>query len=173
MLVQIVNFHAQTHRPLFVLPVALWVFWFTHLVRHDLWFATCTGVTVGVMIHNFPVVVRKMYGVSHTYDDLNLKSYIERKLIDEDARFMVQKQYEDAFIVVATWVLSLASFSLVYMELFKFDNLPYSWGQIWSILSGAVAGVNMVQSWILSLVLGLLVRKQRTLFSRMHELNSV
>lgn len=169
----VVNIHLKKIPLLFSLPIIGWTLWFTKHVTDHTWFAVSSGVSTLAMVNNFPIVIRKLYGASHTYDDLTVKYYIERKLADHEDQIIVQKQYEGAFIIIATWVLSLSTFGLVYLQLFKFDELPYTWAQIWSILSGAVAGVNMCQGLILKTTLNLLVKKQRRKFDAMYNRQNI
>lgn len=159
--------HLTRHPTLFIIPIVGWGIWFTKIIQNQLWFSSSAASTTLALVNNFPIVIKKLYGSSHTYEDLTVKYYIERKLAQHEDQVTVQRQYEGAFMIIATWVLTLSTFGLVYMELFKFDQLPYTWAQIWSIISGAIAGVNMVQSIILRTTLSRLVKRQRRKFERM------
>jgi hypothetical protein len=151
---------------LVVFPVAFWLVWFLHGIEHDAWFSWAIASTVFVIVQRFPLIVRRMYVQSHSYEDFNIKWYLERKLVDESARCIVQQRYEAAFMVVATWVISGSSGLLVYWELFSFQAMPYTGAQIWSLVSGAIAGVNMVQGLILRCILTALIRQQRAQFEK-------
>lgn len=164
----LVDIHTKKHPLLFIFPIVGWTMWFIKYIKSQLWFSGSIGLSVLAIVNNFPLVIKKLYGSSHTYEDLTVKYYIERKLINADDQYKVQREYQGAFMIVATWVLSLSSFILVELKLFKFDELPYTWAQIWSILSGAIAGINMCQNLILRTTLGILVKKQRSKFDRIY-----
>lgn len=168
----LVNIHTAKHPFLFIFPIVGWAMWFTKYIKSQVWFSASIGTSVLAIVNNCPIVVKKLYGSSHTYEDLTVKHYIERKLVDAEDQRKVQREYEGVFMIVATWVLSLSSFLLVHLRLFKFDELPYTWAQIWSILSGAIAGVNMCQNLILRTTLSLLVKNQRTKFERIYSANA-
>jgi len=161
---QVIHALVLPRRWLFIFPPICWLLWFLRVETDEFWFPFAMGVTVFTILQNYPAFIKNLYGKPYYYDDLLLHTYLKRKLVVREDQIVVRKLYEQCFVIIATWVIAGSTFGLLFYNLFRFEGLPYTEAQIWSLLAGSAAGIDMTQGTLCKLVLRVLIHRQRQRF---------
>jgi hypothetical protein len=158
-------------RWLFIFPPVGWLIWFFRVETDDFWFPFSMGITIFTILQNYPAIIKNLYGKPYYYDDLLLHNYLKRKLVVQNDQIIVRKLYEQCFVIIATWVISFSTFGLLFYKLFQFKGLLYTKAQIWSLLAGSVAGIDMTQGTLCKFALRILIERQRKRFEEQWQLH--
>jgi len=124
------------------------------------WLSTGAGLSTFFLLWNNPWVIQLLYQRPLYYEDLYICTLLQGQDIDDAGSQVLRRKFEQYFVIIATFLISLSTFGVLYFKLFRLHG-NYNKAQVASLAAATLSGVNMIQKTLCKIMLSIIVRKHR------------